>query len=145
MENTRLRWLYRHVFAMVCSAALMTLMPTALYGVLIFWSGDLGGPLNLILIPAMSAVMGFVISLLIFLPLGLLAENSTFQRWRRIVGLVLVVFAVVTILVWAAFGITSLRIRAYLFVGMLAVYVVGGFFVYLCGLAIGGRLWQSPD
>jgi hypothetical protein len=46
----------------------MTLIPTALYGGLIVWSGDLGGPLNLVLIPAISAVIGFVISLLIFFP-----------------------------------------------------------------------------
>ena len=142
---TRLRWLYRHVFAMVCSAGLMTLIPTALYGLLIVGSGDLGGPLNLVLIPAMSAVIGFVVSLLIFLPLGLLAENSAFQRWRRTAGFVLSVLAAVTILVWVAFGITSLRIRAYLFIGMLAAYVVSGFFVYLCGLTIGGRLWRSSD
>jgi hypothetical protein len=69
MENARLRWLSRHVFAMVCSAGLMTLIPTALYGGLIVWSGDLGGPLNLVLIPAVSAVSWFVISLLIFCPL----------------------------------------------------------------------------
>jgi hypothetical protein len=68
MENTRLRWFSRHVFAIVCSGGLMTLIPTALYGGLIVWSGDLGGPLNLVLIPAISAVIGFVISLLIFFP-----------------------------------------------------------------------------
>jgi hypothetical protein len=141
MENARLRWLSRHVFAMVCSAGLMTLIPTALYGGLIVWSGDLGGPLNLVLIPVVSAVIGFFICLLIFLPLSLLAENSDFQRWWRIVGLVLSVLTAIVILAWAVFGTTKLQNRAYLFVGMVAAYVVSGFFVYLSGLAIGTRLW----
>jgi hypothetical protein len=121
----------------------MILVPTALYGGLIVWSGDLGGPLNLVLIPAMSAAIGFVISLLIFLPLSLLAENSDFQRWWRIVGLVLSAQAAVVILAWAFFGTVKLQNRAYLFVGIVATYVVNGFFVYLCGLTIGTRIWRK--
>jgi hypothetical protein len=144
MENTRLRWFSRHVFAMVCSGGLMTLIPTALYGGLIVWSGDLGGPLNLVLIPAISAAIGFVISLLIFFPLSLLAENSDFQRWWRTVGFVLSGLTAIVILAWVVFGTTKLQNRAYLFVGMVVAYVVGGFFVYLCGLAIGTRLWGKP-
>ena len=144
MENTRPLQLSRHIFAMCCSAGLMTFIPAALYGALIVWSGDLGGPLNLVLIPAVSAAIGFVISLLIFLPLSLLAENSDFQRWRRTVGLVLFILVAIVTLAWVAFGTTQLRNRAYLFVGMVAAYVVSGFFVYLCGLGIGTRLWGKP-
>ena len=112
---------------------------------LIVSSGDLGGPLNLALIPAISALIGFGVSLLIFFPLGLLAESSTFQRWWRVIGLVLSALAVILILAWVTFGTAGLKTRAYLFLGMVAVYVVSGFFVYLCGLAIGTRLWKSPD
>lgn len=119
----------------------MTFIPTALYGGLIVWSGDLGGPLNLVLIPAISAVIGFAISLLVFSPLGLLAENSNFQRWRHVVGIVLSVLTAIIILAWVAFGTTKLQNRAYLFVGMVAAYLVSGFFVYLWGLAFGTRFW----
>jgi len=119
----------------------MTLIPTVLYGGLIVRSGDLGGPLNLVLIPAISAVIGFVISLLIFFPLSLLAENSDFQRWWPTVGFVLSGLTAIVILTRVVFGATKLQNRAYLFVGMVVAYVVGGFFVYLCGLAIGARLW----
>ena len=62
---------------MLCSIGLMTLIPMASYVGLIAWSGDLGGPLNLIFIPAMSVALGFVVSLLIFLPLSLLAETNS--------------------------------------------------------------------
>ena len=119
----------------------MTLIPTALYGGLIVWSGDLGGPLNLVLIPAISAAIGFVISLLIFFPLSLLAENSDFRRWWRTVGFVLSGLTAIVILAWVVFGTAKLQNRAYLFVGMVVAYVVGGFFVYLSGLAMGSRLW----
>jgi hypothetical protein len=123
----------------------MTLIPMALYVGLIVWSGDLGGPLNLVFIPAMSAVFGLVISLLIFLPLSLLAENSDFKRWRRITGFVLLALIAIVVLAWTFFGARELKNRAYLFLGAMAAYVVGGFFVYLCGLAIGTRFGESPD
>lgn len=140
MENTRSRRFRRHVLAMLCSIGLMTLIPTALYVGLIVWSGDLGGPLNLVLIPGMSAVIGFVISLLIFLPLSLLVENSDFQRWWRIVGFVLSALIAIVVLAWAVFGAAELQNRAYLFLGAMVTYVASGFFVYLCGLAIGTRI-----
>jgi len=119
----------------------MTLIPIALYIALIVWSDDLGGPLNFILIPAVSAVVGFVISLLIFLPLSLIAENSNFQRWCRIVGFVLSALVAIVVLAWVDFGTAQLKMRTFLLVGMVLVYVVSGFFVYLCGLAIGSRLF----
>lgn len=96
MQNTRLRWLGRH----------------------------LGGPFNLVLIPAIGAAAGLVISLLIFLPLGWLAENSNLRRWWRTMGLVLSVIIAIVILAWVAFGATRLQNRAYLFVGVVATYVV---------------------
>jgi len=126
---------------MLCSIGLMTLIPMALYVGLIVWSGDLGGPLNLVFIPATSAVLGFVISLLIFLPLSLLAENSDFQRWWRIVGLVLSGIIAAVVLASIFFGARALKNRAYLFLGAVATYLVSGFFMYLWGLAIGTRIW----
>jgi 4-amino-4-deoxy-L-arabinose transferase-like glycosyltransferase len=126
---------------MLCSIGLMTLIPTASYVGLIVWSGDLGGPLNLVFIPAMSAVIGFVISLLIFLPLSLLVENSDFQRWWRTVGFVSFALIAIVVLARAVFGARELQNRAYLFLGAMAAYVASGFFVYLCGLAIGTRIW----
>jgi hypothetical protein len=126
---------------MLCSIGLMALIPMASYVGLIAWSGDLGGPLNLICIPAMSVALGFVVSLLIFLPLSLLAENSNFQRWWRIVGFVLSALIAIVVLAWTFFGARELKNRAYLFLGAMAAYIASGFFVYLWGLAIGTRIW----
>jgi hypothetical protein len=145
MEITRSDRFRRHALATFCSIGLMTFIPTASYVGLIVWSADLGGPLNLVFIPAMSAVIGFVISLLIFLPLSLLAEKSNFQRLWRIAGFILSAPVAIVVLGWAVFGARELQNRAYLFLGAMAVYVASGFFVYLCGLAIGTRIWGSPD
>jgi hypothetical protein len=120
----------------------MTFIPTVLYGGLIVWSGDLGGPLNLVVIPAVSALIGFVISLGIFFPLSLLVENSDLKRWCRIVGFVLSVLAAIVILAWVALGTTRVQNRAYLFVGIVAMYLGSAFFVYLCCLAVGTRVWR---
>jgi hypothetical protein len=120
----------------------MTFIPTVLYGGLIVWSGDLGGPLNLVVIPAVSALIGFVISLVIFFPLSLLVENSDLKRWCRIVGFVLSVLAAIVILAWVALGTTRVQNRAYLFVGIVAMYLGSAFFVYLCCLAVGTRVWR---
>ena len=122
----------------------MTFIPTVSYVGLIVRSGDLGGPLNIVFIPAVSAVIGFVISLLIFLPLSLLAEKSNFQRLWRIAGFILSALVAIVVLAWADFGARELQNRAYLFLGAMAVYVASGFFVYLCGLAIGTRIWGKP-
>ena len=63
MENTPFRRRFgSHLFAIVCGTVFFTIVPSALYGGLIVWSGDLGGPLNLILIPVISAVAGFALS-----------------------------------------------------------------------------------
>jgi heme/copper-type cytochrome/quinol oxidase subunit 4 len=141
MEKTRSHRFRRHVLATLCSIGIMTLIPSASYVGLIVRSGDLGGPLNIVFIPAVSAVIGFVISLLVFLPLSLFVENSDFQRWWRIVGFVLSGIVAIVVLAWAVFGARELQNRAYLFIGAMAVYVASGFFVYLCGLAIGTRIW----
>jgi hypothetical protein len=120
MEITRLHRFRRHALATFCSVGLLTFIPT------------------------ISAVIGLVISLLIFLPLSLLAEKSNFQRLWRIAGFVLSALIVVVVLGWADFGARELQNRAYLFLGAMAVYVASGFFVYPCGLAVGTRIWGKP-
>jgi hypothetical protein len=76
----------------------------------------------------------------------MISRRSVFDGARRStwVGSVLSVLAALLILSWFVFGITNLQTRAYLFVGVVAIYAVSGFFVYLWGLAIGTELWGSP-
>jgi hypothetical protein len=142
------RRLYRHFLALLCSAGFLTIVPIALYGGLIVWSGDLGGPLNLVIIPVVSATIGFLISLVVFVPLSLLAESSTLQRWQYMVGASLVALAGVVVLAWIRVGSIKPQNRVLLVVGSVCLYFVGGFFVYLCCLAVCRRIWPprpSPE
>src|SRR5882724_9165469 len=101
MENTALkRGFVRHLLALACSTGFLTMVPIALYGGLIVWSGDLGGPLNLVIIPVVSAVIGFGFSLVIFLPVSLLAESSRLQKWIYAVGVLMIALAAVVVLLW---------------------------------------------
>ena len=142
MENATLkRRLGRHTLALVCSTGFLTIVPIVLYGGLIVSSGDLGGPLNFLIIPVMSAIISFAISLVVFVPVSLFAESSNFQRWWQIVGALLVVLTGVVVLGWIFVGTIKPQDRVYLVVGSVSVYVVGGLFVYLCSLAICRRIW----
>jgi hypothetical protein len=146
MENTPFRRPFgSHIFAIVCGTAFFTIVPSALYGGLIVWSGDLGGPLNLFLIPVMSAAAGFALSLVIFMPVSLLAEETSLKTWLRIVGVSLVALTVPVALAWASAGAIKPQHRVYLVVGSVSVYVVAGFFVYLCSLALSPRILRRSQ
>jgi hypothetical protein len=138
------RRVVRHILALVSSTVFLVVVPVALYGLLIVWSGDLGGPLNLIIIPMASAIIGFAISLVVFLPLSLLSERFDFRRWLRVVGFSTGALVAVVAPGWIYIGITKVESRWLGLVsagGSLCLYLVGGFFVYLCCLAICRRVF----
>ena len=137
MKNT----FNRHALATVSSTGFFTLVPMTLYVALIVWSNDLGGPLNLILIPMVSAAIGLAISLVAFVPLSLLAENSNLTVWLLIAGALSLGLTVAAILGWFFVRSVSHQGRVFLLVGSATAYVVGGFFVYLSGLAVCSRIW----
>jgi hypothetical protein len=62
----------RYAFASLGSGLFLTAIPVILYVIAMFVSDDMGGPLNLVIIPLGSAIIGFTISILILLPLGIL-------------------------------------------------------------------------
>jgi hypothetical protein len=133
--------LRRHILAIFGATAFCTLVPTILYGTLIVWSRDIGGPLNLILIPATGAVVGLMLSLVIFLPMSLVAEKASLRNWLSAVGALLVVLAVPTILAWMFARTLKPQYRLYLVMGSVSVYIVAAFFVYLAALALPSRIW----
>ena len=144
MENTtHKRGLSRHILALFCSTGFLAVVPVALYGGLIVWSGDLGGALNLVIIPLTSAIIGFVISLVAFLPCSLLAERSSFRRSQRMVGRLLGVLTAVAVVGWIFVGTMKPQnhwLGLFLVVGSVCLYFGGGFFVYLCCLAVCRRV-----
>ena len=144
MENTALkRGLVRHLLALACSTGFLTIVPIALYGGLIVWSGDLGGPLNFIIVPVASAVIGVGISLIIFLPVSLLAESSGLQKWIYVVGALSVALASVVGLAWVFVRGSTQQYRVFLLSSSVGLYFVVGLFVNLCCLALCGRIWPA--
>jgi hypothetical protein len=77
-----MRKLVVHGGASVLSVLVATGMPTAFYYVLVVGSvlasGDLGGPLNFLLVPLASGLLGLAVTVLAYLPCGLLLS-----RWAR--------------------------------------------------------------
>jgi hypothetical protein len=142
---TSKRGFIRHFLALSCTTAFLTIVPMVLYGGLIVWSGDLGGPLNLIIIPIISALIGFGVSLIVFMPVSLVAESSSFRHWLTIVGGLLVALTAVVVLVWIFVRTIKPENRVYVVVGSVCLYLVGGFFVYLCCLGVGRRLWPPSS
>lgn len=133
----------RHVIAVLACVAFFGLLPLVLYGSWVIpravSAADLGGPLNFVIIPLAGALLGLGISVVVFLPLNLLAERFNFRVWWRTVALL--TFALTAIFVVAAVclsrsGGQATRWLPVLVCTGLALYIVGGFFVYLCCVAI---------
>lgn len=72
----------RHFLAAACSAVFVTAVPIVVYGVLVIvgvaFYGDMGGPLNFIIVPVLSVFLGVATTLLVYVPLCL-----GFEFWRR--------------------------------------------------------------
>jgi len=129
----------RHILALLCSSGFLAVVPFALYVGLIVWANDLGGPLNLVIIQAASAIIGFGVGVVGFLPLSLLAERLNFGRWVQMVGALSAVLTMVVVSAW----IVALTVKPknhwlipFSVGASLVLYIVGGFFVYLCCLAV---------
>ncbi len=131
----------RHVLAVIWSTAFLTIVPTIFYGALIIASGDLGGPLNLILVPMAGSIIGFVISLVVCLPFSLLANRFGLRRWQQVTGFLSSFSLLVVIALWVCYGITnseSPQVILLFVASHLCFYIVGGLFVYLCSLRLLG-------
>jgi hypothetical protein len=124
----------RHAFALLCSTAFLAFVPIAAYAGLIIWSGDLGGPLNLILIPVGSVLVGGILSLVVFTPLGFVSERLGVRRVLRVVALTSLALLIVAGGAWTIQAVSGLVSRWFGIVTagtvVLAVPLVG-FLIYL--------------
>jgi hypothetical protein len=135
--------LIRHIIPLLRSTGFFAVVPVGLYGGLIVWSNDLGGPLNLVIIPAAAAIIGFVVSLVVFFPVSLLAERLSLRRSLQIVRGFLVALTIVVVLAWMLVVIAKPNKHCLVLFSLgvsLSLYLLSGFFVYLCGLAAGRRI-----
>jgi hypothetical protein len=68
----------RHVLAAICSTVFVTAVPIIAYGILVIIGvtlyGDMGGPLNFIIVPILSFLLGAAITSLVYAPLSLIFE-----------------------------------------------------------------------
>lgn len=72
----------RHLLAAACSTVFVAAVPVIAYGVLVIvgiaFYGDMGGPLNFVIVPMLSVFLGLATTLLVYAPLCLGCEF-----WRR--------------------------------------------------------------
>jgi hypothetical protein len=141
---------FQHVLAVLASVAFFALVPLVVYGSLVIpravSAADLGGPLNFVIIPLGGALLGLAISVVAFLPLSLLAERFGFCRWWRTVAFI--AFLLATIVVVAAVflshaGGQKTNWLPALVCSSLALYLVGGFLIYLCCVGVFHRISQN--
>ena len=143
-----LRKVSRHVFAVLTSIAFFALVPLVLYGSWVIpqavSAADLGGPLNFVIIPLSGALLGLAIAVVIFLPLSLLAERYSFRRWWRILAFFIFTLTAVVAIAAVCFSRAGGQPTPWLPVLVctaLSLYLVGGFFVYLCCVAVCRRMF----
>jgi hypothetical protein len=143
-----LRKVSRHVIAAIVCVAFFALAPLTLYGSWVIpravSAADLGGPLNFVIIPLAGALLGLAVSVVVFLPLSLLAERFSFRRWWRIVALLTFSLTAIVVVASVCFGRADGQPTPWLPVLVctsLALYLVGGFFVYLCCVGLFRRMF----
>ena len=148
LRVTTIRKVSRHVFAVLACVAFFGLVPLVLYGSWVIpravSAANLGGPLNFVIIPLAGALVGVVISVVVCLPVSLLAERFSFRRWWRIVALLTFSLTAIVVVALVCFSRASGQSTAWLPVLVctsLALYLVSGFFVYLCCVAVCRRMF----
>jgi hypothetical protein len=135
------------VFAVLACVAFFALVPLMLYGSWVIpravSTADLGGPLNFVLIPLAGSVLGLAVSIVIFLPLSLLAERYGIRHWCWLCAACTV--ALIPVVVVAALSVNraggqATRWLPVLVCTALALYLVAGFLIYLGCVAMGRKV-----
>ena len=147
-RSTIVRHAAGHLLAVVFSSGFFAVLTLVLYFAWVFppaVSGyDLGGPLLWVIFPAMGGGVGAVASIIAFLPLSLLAERLGFHRWLQAVGSLAALLVVLAVLAWVRRGASTAEppwTDLPILISSMFLYAVGGFFVYLCCLALRRRLF----
>lgn len=133
----------RHILAVLISAAFLAVIPVVLYVALIVWANNLGGPLNLIIVPFVSGVLGLLTSVIVFLPVSFVAERSNPKMWLQVVGGLSALLIVGTGLAWATLITAKVRTHASWMISIglsFCLCLACGFIVYLGCLASARRV-----
>ena len=100
-----------HILASLICLVIFTATPIILYGILvvigIIFYGDMGGPLNFIIVPVFSVVLAIVTTFVILLPLTAtlqwLSTRLKFSRWVPLCGIFPTSFIVFVTVAFTAF------------------------------------------
>jgi len=143
-----IRKVSRHLFAALASVAFFAVVPLVVYGSWVIpravSAADLGGPLNFVIIPIAGGLLGAALSVVVFLPLSLVAERFSFRRCWRIVTLLTLSLTAIAVVAAVCFGRAAGKPTPWLLVLVctsFVLYIVGGFFVYLCCVAVCRRMF----
>jgi hypothetical protein len=72
----------RQLLAAACSAVFVAIVPMIVYGIMVIigvaFFGDMGGPLNFIIVPVLSVLLGAATTIVVYAPLCF-----GFELWRR--------------------------------------------------------------
>lgn len=124
--------------AVLCSTLFLAGVPVTAYAGLIVWSGDIGGPLNLIIIPLGSLILGGVVTLVVYLPLGLVSERLGVLAMLRLSAWTCVMLLMAAGGCWLIESVSGIVSRWFVIIfGMtlLLAFSLFGFISYLCCLA----------
>jgi hypothetical protein len=151
VNPTAKRRVIRHVLANICSIGFFAAAPLALYCAVVIPAAvtaeDLGGPLNFVIIPLAGGIIGCVLGVMAFLPLGLLAEKLRFPIWLKSAGVSVALLILLIASLW--FFVHSdqkdnSNVNLFLILFSLCLYAASGFFVHLICLAVCRRISPEP-
>jgi hypothetical protein len=100
---------FPYVLAALVSIAILTFLPVLMYFALLFATNDVGGPLNLLLIPCANFVAASSFTLVLFLPLSKLLDKL-FQEVNGSILFSGVVLCFILLLVVISFTYTAVHV-----------------------------------
>ncbi len=128
----------QNLLAVLGSAGFLAAVPILFYVGMMVWYEDMGGPLNLVIVPVGSVFLGLVISITLYLPLSRLREHRS------------------RILSWIVLGSASLPVGFWVYLISLhapqaptrdqlftLILMSGGFYLYLLFGFLVHLLWLA--
>jgi hypothetical protein len=149
--KTILVGLLPHVLASVICVVIFTATPIVLYGLIVVISmianGDMGGPLNFIIVPVFSVILALFTTFILLLPitatLQWISSRLKFSRWIPLIGIFPASFAVFSVVTFTIFKPENVNLTLML---LLVWCVIGSicFALYWIPLNIAETLLNWP-
>ena len=140
-----------HLLASMICVVVFTASPIVLYGLIVLISmienGDMGGPLNFIIVPVFSIILALFTTFILLLPitatLQWISSRLKFSRWIPLVGIFPASFAVFSVVIFTVFKPENVNLT----LALLLVWCVIGsicFALYWIPLNIAETILNGP-